>query len=865
MKTQSLCGAFRNCLFGLLGLIACGTVFDLRAQTALTAGDIAFTGYNSFDAATTTYSNEFSFVILRVEGITAGTTINFTDNGWNVATSLASPAFTNDEGVITWTAGSDLPVFTQVHIQVNGTGTAIVSATSGTAVLTTPNFWLSPAGDQVLAYQGALDVDPLMIAGVHTNAENVDGTSTLVAWDAGYVTSNGSRSGIPPGLAGNITAVMLVTGAGPLFDPATDKKANWKYDCALAVYPTGVALRNAINDRSGWNGANAAPYDLTATCAFAVPPVITLQPVKTTACIGMDTVLKVNASYATTYKWQRRSNSTLAFTDMVDTLPFSGSNTSRLHINAGASDGGGYYRVVVSNTAGSVTSDSVLLSVKARGEWLFGTPQWSDPNNWSCGFLPDSTTDVMIAPIHATSPSPVVDIPDAVCRNLYIGILTSVTFATAASALKVHGSITIMQSSLMVRGTLNTLQGKLIYAGAPTQVVLSRTYNNLEIRGDKTLTIAGGIQLNGTLTLNNGKLFTGDNTVTINATGNIVQADPNSFIVLTPARSSSVLIQNNIGTGGRTGDVLFPVGSSATSYTPLKVNNSGPATYFSLGMRDSVCTGYLASSSTPNGPKITNNVVAKAWNLSSTNALNASVTLQWNAADELPGFDNQNCTVSRYSSGSWNASALAAAQGSGPYSLTRSGLTTAGAVLAVGSAGSPLPLHLVAFKGVYRAGGVDLDWETVDEKNSSHFELQHATDGIRFSTLVMVPARRALSNHYSYRHLQPVSENYYRLKMIDADGSYTYSEVVLVRNNDGADAGNYRVYPNPAKEWVTIRSNHAPVSGRLLLYDFTGRLVLEQAITGQETKLSLAGYPAGMYLLQLFNGHTITRYKLNKE
>src|ERR1043165_1193323 len=80
----------------------------LNAPTTLVAGDIAFTGYNSNNNGTGG-QNDFSFIILRTGGISANTTINFTDNGYKVGTGLNTT-----EGTLVWTSTTAMAQFTQV-------------------------------------------------------------------------------------------------------------------------------------------------------------------------------------------------------------------------------------------------------------------------------------------------------------------------------------------------------------------------------------------------------------------------------------------------------------------------------------------------------------------------------------------------------------------------------------------------------------------------------------------------------------------------------------------------------------------------------------------------------------------------------
>src|SRR5215475_8363882 len=123
--------------------------------TALSVGDIAIVQYN------TTTTDAFTFVFLR--DVDAGTTINFTDNGW-----LAAGGFRPGEGTVTYTAPG-----------------AIAAGT----IVTLTGLNLDDAGDQIIAYQG----DPAAPTILHV-VDFADGNNSVAA-DA----TNDNTTVLPPG------------------------------------------------------------------------------------------------------------------------------------------------------------------------------------------------------------------------------------------------------------------------------------------------------------------------------------------------------------------------------------------------------------------------------------------------------------------------------------------------------------------------------------------------------------------------------------------------------------------------------------------------------------------------------------------
>ena len=184
------------------------------------------------------------------------------------------------------------------------------------------------------------------------------------------------------------------------------------------------------------------------------------------------------------------------------------------------------------------------------------------------------------------------------------------------------------------------------------------------------------------------------------------------------------------------------------------------------------------------------------------------------------------------------------------------------------STSNPLPVSLVEFTGQAQAdGGTLLRWRTATEANTAAFEVQRSSDGRAFRTLLRVPATNTATAHtYSARDAAPAggaSEllTYYRLRVLDKDGSTAFSPVLVVARPAGvAPVLTLAALPNPAPAGTALQlavQNTGPAQPALLhLTDALGRVVLSRSVVLPTGALSLplpeaAAWPRGLYLLTL--------------
>lgn len=169
----------------------------------------------------------------------------------------------------------------------------------------------------------------------------------------------------------------------------------------------------------------------------------------------------------------------------------------------------------------------------------------------------------------------------------------------------------------------------------------------------------------------------------------------------------------------------------------------------------------------------------------------------------------------------------------------------------------PLPLTLIRFEGVYVNAAVHLTWQTSHQLNVKEFRIERSADNGGFVQIGTVAAtdKGLLINYRFDDRDAPSGTSYYRLKMVDADGSYTYSPIISVKLNNGS---TNKLYPNPAHSRLSVSvSSESEQSGKLMIVDMLGHTVQQQQVQlhkgGNNMTLNITGLPRGNYLL-LYSG-----------
>jgi len=179
--------------------------------------------------------------------------------------------------------------------------------------------------------------------------------------------------------------------------------------------------------------------------------------------------------------------------------------------------------------------------------------------------------------------------------------------------------------------------------------------------------------------------------------------------------------------------------------------------------------------------------------------------------------------------------------------------------------GTPLAVKLTDITATNVGKRNRVDWITASETAGDRFELERSADGRSFSQLSTINARGEAST-YSYWDEKPVAGvNYYRLKMVDAAGSFTYSDVVTARVA-GSGAFTVEAYPNPVSEMLTVKvygtaGNNPIVS----VSDVTGKVVKVVDVVNNEATINMSGLAQGMYLVKYTDHNHTETLKVNKK
>ena len=170
-----------------------------------------------------------------------------------------------------------------------------------------------------------------------------------------------------------------------------------------------------------------------------------------------------------------------------------------------------------------------------------------------------------------------------------------------------------------------------------------------------------------------------------------------------------------------------------------------------------------------------------------------------------------------------------------------------------GAANMALPVELISFRAEKQATAVNLFWQTASETHNDRFEIECSQNGQTFHKIGEV--KGAHNSHttldYQFQHEKPENGvNYYRLKQVDEDGVYEYSNVVSVVW--GKDA-TILVRPNLVQNEMMVELPE-PASNDILLeiYDLQGRLVMTNLIKNGDMALQIdmTTLQTGKYILQ---------------
>ena len=176
-----------------------------------------------------------------------------------------------------------------------------------------------------------------------------------------------------------------------------------------------------------------------------------------------------------------------------------------------------------------------------------------------------------------------------------------------------------------------------------------------------------------------------------------------------------------------------------------------------------------------------------------------------------------------------------------------------------------LPLNFVSFTA--KTNGLAqkhtlLNWTTEQEVNTDKFEIERSEDN-HFEKIGTVTAHHTSGTaYYSFTDTQPLHGiSFYRIKQIDKDGKYTYSETKSIKN----DHFPFSIYPNPAADRITIQVPKSLEGGKIIIYNHTGQKVYRKENIVSSENVDISKLPTGFYLIEAINHQQKEILKLIKK
>ena len=323
-------------------------------------------------------------------------------------------------------------------------------------------------------------------------------------------------------------------------------------------------------------------------------------------------------------------------------------------------------------------------------------------------------------------------------------------------------------------------------------------------------------------------------------------------------------------------DFVLPVGNTFDSGEETKANYRPIIVGGFSNSAKTITARYINASPNSNPPLDTNKYNSGNFNLNSVTRYEywflggsgsmGKVSVSYNrpGADKYYFFNDpwrrKNLTVVgwKYNDGLWSdiSNAMPNSINTTDRIVSANGGVNQTEFISIGSRGvSPLPVRLVSFSALQLDGQVQLKWQSAEEKNTAYFEVERSADGKNFALVLTKKAQGNSSSLVSYNAIDsnPISgTSYYRLKMVNLDGTFEYSSMVSVSSEGAVQV---RAYPNPSngREVQFLALNGDKLVLQSVMDSFGKPLGYEaNSLYGQGVYVNFYGpLPAGFYVATL--------------
>ena len=183
-----------------------------------------------------------------------------------------------------------------------------------------------------------------------------------------------------------------------------------------------------------------------------------------------------------------------------------------------------------------------------------------------------------------------------------------------------------------------------------------------------------------------------------------------------------------------------------------------------------------------------------------------------------------------------------------------------------------LPVTITAFTLSAENKNAHLRWTTSEELNASHYVIQKSADGQNFNDVGILFTESNSSLNKTYHFTDPIAISdplvHYRLKIVDIDGSYRYSDVRLLKTKVLSNTKKPLIFPNPSAGdlYITLPVAWQQKKVSMEVYNQKGQMIRKQdfLLASQTEILSFGEMPKGIYLVKFSDGTETSSHRIIK-
>jgi hypothetical protein len=391
-------------------------------------------------------------------------------------------------------------------------------------------------------------------------------------------------------------------------------------------------------------------------------------------------------------------------------------------------------------------------------------------------------------------------------------------------------------------------------------------YQNITINNgfsaSPQLSMEGSVVVNGTLTLTDGNVqTTSSNYLEVASGGAISGGSIDSHIIGPLRKTGNSAFTFVVGNGTYFGKIGISAPSSSSTFQA----EYSWQTYADLINKDASLVEISS---------------LEYWTLDRVSGSGTSrITLHWDNANNHGIFNTSDLVVCKYNSGlgKWEdlgQSATSGGTGFSSGSVTSNISPSSFSPFAFGSitSSNPLPVELLYFEAEEKNGTVELNWATASEINNRYFSIERSLNAIDFEEITKVEGsgNSSVIIEYMAKDENPLLGTiYYRLKQVDFNGAYSYSDIVPLNIEKIADENiEWIIYPNPVSKYsdLLLESCSFNENIKIQLYDALGQLIY-QAYPTNNYKFTissniLSGFPEGIYHILIQDNNQIRKNRI---